>query len=129
MSTRILPAMISAMHIGSRSHGDGPDGPLQRRQELMDSGFLFFGQFTLTAKQAGVEFCREQRVLEAFHHPVEDRDDHLEVHILTQLAPLQTEADETHRAVRVFSHQKTVNLTLQDEIGPVVSQHGYSLCD
>src|ERR1035437_9821837 len=100
----------------------GGNRPLQHRQKLLDSGFLLFHRFSLAVEYTRIKLCGEQRILEAFHHPIEDRYDHLDVHVRAQFAALQSEAHKGERAVRIFADEETVNLALQHEIGTVISK-------
>ena len=88
----------------------------------MDSSFLLLDGLPLPAKESRIKFRREQRVLESFHHPVDDRHDHLNVHVVAQFVALQPEADESHRAIGIFADEETINLAPQYEIGPVVPE-------
>lgn len=83
----------------------------------------------MASKQSRIEFGGEQRVLEALHHPVEDRDDHFDVHVLAQFAAVQAEADKTYGAVGIFADEEAVDLALQDEIGAIVSQERNTIGD
>ena len=89
---------------------------------MLNARFFFLRQLTLAAKQPGIEFGGEQRVLKAFHGPVENGDDHFRVHVGAQFAALQAEAHEGDGSVRIFGDQKTINFPLQRKIGAIVAE-------
>src|SRR5437016_2563119 len=96
------------------------NGAAQDVKELVDACFLFFGHVAGAAEQAGIKFFSEQRVLEALHHPVDDRDDDLYIEVLAQFAAFQAEAHESDSAVWVFGDQKAIDLAPQGEVGSIV---------
>src|SRR6266478_12499 len=107
----------------------GSDRAAQDIKKLVDASLFLFAHLTLPAKKAGVEFLGEQRILKTLHGPVEDRDDHLEVEVVAQFVPLQTEADKSDRAIGIFGHQETIDLAFQGQIGSVVSEQGDPIRD
>ena len=120
-----LLAMISSQRRtgpGRGVCGHGANRALQYVQELLNPSFFFLGQLSLTAKQSWIKFGGEQCILEAFHHPVENGNDHLDVHIFAQLVALQSKADKAHGAVRIFTDQEAVNLALQHKVGAVIAE-------
>src|SRR4029077_7278050 len=118
--TAMIPARLWTRY--GRRIGRGADRPLQHGQKLLDSGVLLLGQFALSAKQTRIQLSGEQRILEALHHPVDDRDDHLDVHVLAQFAAIEPEAHEDDGSVGIFADKEAVNLALQYKIGTVISQ-------
>ena len=79
-----------------------PDGSLQDDKKLVDAGFFLFRHLALAAKQSGIEFGGEQRILKALHRPVEDGNHHFDIEVLAQFAALQAEAHESDGAIGIF---------------------------
>src|SRR5580698_10432840 len=99
--------------------GRGANRPLQHGQKLLDSGVFLLGQFSLAPKQPRIQFSRKQCILKTLHHPVDDRNDHLDVHVLAQFAAIEPEAHEGDGSVGIFADEEAVNLALQNKIGAV----------
>src|SRR5712692_9349922 len=66
-----------------------PNRSFQHIQELADPSFFFLLRIALPPEEPGVQFLDEEGVLEALHHPVDDRNDHFNIQIFAQLAALE----------------------------------------
>jgi len=86
--------------------------PLENIEQLLNPRFLCLRKFSLTPEEAGIKFGGKKYVLETFHHPVDDGDDHLYIQIGAQFMTLETEAHEVYRAIRILSDEKAVDLSL-----------------
>src|SRR5215831_18082703 len=87
----------------------GSDSPCEHVNELIDSRILAFTDFPLTPEKTGIQFLRQEGILKAFHGPVEYRDDHLEIEMLTNFPALYSEFDEGDCAVRIFRQEKAID--------------------
>jgi len=92
--------------------GERPEPDDSQIEELADPHLFLLRGIAGPAEQSGIEFLGQQRVLEAFHGPVENRNDHLLVQTTPQFPALQPKAHESHCAIGVLRQQETVDLAL-----------------
>src|SRR5438445_8961606 len=91
-------------------------------QELLNSGLFLFWHLALPAEKTRIKLGGEQPILKTFHGPVKNRNNHLHIHIFSQLASFQTKAHEVHSAIWILDNQEAVDLALQRQISPVVTE-------
>src|SRR5207249_1271186 len=105
----------------------GADSAAQDIEKLSDARLFFLLRIAVAAEEARIEFFGQQRVLEAFHGPVEDGDGHLLIQIAAKLVAFHAETHKGHGAIGVLGQQETVDFALQGKIGPIVSEQRYAI--
>src|ERR1700719_3724076 len=117
-SAGVLPRSTAA----NRKHWSGTHRALQKFQELANPGFLLLRHLALPAEQPGIEFGGKQGILKALDRPVENGDDHFNIHILAQIPALNAKAHKWNPSVRILGDEKSIDLALQRQIGAIVTE-------
>src|SRR3954454_16825488 len=120
---KMLAALVSPYPVPRDYwHRRHTNRPLQHSQELLNARVLLLAQLTLAPEQTRIKLGREQRVLKALDHPVDNRHHHFQVEVIAKFAALQTETHETNRTIRIFADEEAVYLPLEHQVGAVVSK-------
>ena len=101
----------------------------QHGNKLLDSCFLLLRHLATLPEEARVKFGGQQRILKSFHSPVQNRNDHFDIHIVAQFPAVKAEAHKRYRTVRIFCNQEAIDLASENEVCAVIAQQRNAIRD